>query len=68
MLYMVSTPSPHTKESIKASLECTRNNIIIHLYVYILVGCKHRASEGVFYIEGHGFVCQINEQVTFAHL
>ena len=31
-----------------------------------LVGCKHRASEGVFYIGGRGFVCQIIEQVTFA--
>ena len=32
----------------------------------ILVGCKHRASEGVFYIGGRGFVCQIIEPVTFA--
>ena len=31
-----------------------------------LVGCKHRASEGVFYIGGRGFVCQIIEPVTFA--
>ena len=29
----------------------------------ILVGCKHRASEGVFYIGGRG---QIIEAVTFA--
>ena len=27
---------------------------------------KHRASEGMFYIGGHGFVCQIIEAVTFA--
>ena len=33
-----------------------------------LVGCKHRASEGLFYIGGHGFVCQIIEPVTFARL
>ena len=34
----------------------------------ILVGCKHRASEGVFYIGGRGCVlCQIIEPVTFAH-
>ena len=32
----------------------------------VLVGCKHRASEGVFYIGGRGFVCQIIEPVTFA--
>ena len=31
-----------------------------------LVGCKHRASEGVFYIGGRRFVCQIIELVTFA--
>ena len=31
-----------------------------------LVGCKHRASEGMFYIGGCGFVCQIIETVTFA--
>ena len=30
------------------------------------VGCKHRASEGMFYIGGRGFVCQIIELVTFA--
>ena len=35
-------------------------------HVIILVGCKHRASEGVFYIGGRGFVCQIIEPVTFA--
>ena len=34
MLYMVSTPSLHTQESIKASLQCTINNIIIHIYIY----------------------------------
>ena len=33
----------------------------------ILVGCKHRASEDVFYIGGRGCVlCQIIEPVTFA--
>ena len=33
----------------------------------ILVGCKHRASEGVFYIGGCGCVlCQFIEPVTFA--
>ena len=32
----------------------------------ILVGSKHRASEGVFYIGGRRFVCQIIEPVTFA--
>ena len=37
------------------------------LYHTILVGCKHRASEGVFYIGGHGLVSQIIEPVTFAH-
>ena len=54
----------------------TRRNILEHLrhdvrpethnIIYILVGCKHRASEGVFYIGGRGFVCQIIEPVTFA--
>ena len=34
--------------------------------LYYIVGCKHRASEGVFYISGRGFVCQIIEPVTFA--
>ena len=32
----------------------------------LLVGCKHRASEGLFYIRGQGFVCQIIEPFTFA--
>ena len=33
----------------------------------ILVRCKHRASEGVFYIGGRGCVlCQFIEPVTFA--
>ena len=36
--------------------------------IVVLVGCKHRASEGVFYIGGRGFVCQIFEPVTFARL
>ena len=32
-----------------------------------LVGCKHRAREGVFYIGGRGCVlCQFIEPVTFA--
>ena len=32
-----------------------------------LVGCKHRASEGMFYIGGRSFVlCRFIEQVTFA--
>ena len=39
---------------------------IIILIIYILVGCKHRASEGVFYKGGRGFVGQIIEPVTFA--
>ena len=34
---------------------------------YILVGCKHWTSEGVFYIGGRGCVlCQFIESVTFA--
>ena len=34
----------------------------------ILVGCKHRASEGMFYIGDHSCVLhQIIEPVTFAH-
>ena len=37
---------------------------------YNIVGCKHRASEGVFegvfYIGGRRFVCQIIEPVTLA--
>ena len=33
----------------------------------ILVGCKHRASEGVFYIGGRCCVlCQFIELVTFS--
>ena len=32
----------------------------------LLVQCKHRASEGVFYIGGRGCVlCQFIESVTF---
>ena len=38
--------------------------LTMHIGIY-LVGCKHRASEGVFYIDGCGFVCQIIEPVTF---
>ena len=35
--------------------------------IIILVECKHRASEGVFYIGGHGCVLyQFIELVTFA--
>ena len=37
----------------------------IRSHIYILVGCTHQASEGVFYIGGRGFVCQIIELVTF---
>ena len=34
----------------------------------LLVGCKHRVSEGVFYIGCRGYVlCQFIEPVTFAH-
>ena len=29
-----------------------------------LVGCKHLASEGVFYIQGCGFVCQIIMKIS----
>ena len=40
---------------------------LIYCVLYILVGCKHRASEGVFYIGGRGCVwCQFIEPVTFA--
>ena len=40
---------------------------LICLNKYILVGCKHRASEGVFYTGGRGCVlCQFIEPVTFA--
>ena len=42
------------------------SNVLYITSKYILVGCKHRASEGVFYICGRGFVCQIIEPVTFA--
>ena len=34
--------------------------------IYILVGCKHRASEVLLYIGGRGLVSQIIEAVTFA--
>ena len=34
--------------------------------MYILVGCKHRASEVLLYIGGRGLVSQIIEPVTFA--
>ena len=36
------------------------------LLIESIVRCKHRVSEGVFYIGGRGFVCQIIEPVTFA--
>ena len=40
------------------------NNFVTHNK---LVGCKYRASEGVFYIGGRGCVlCQFIEPVTFA--
>ena len=44
------------------------NNIIHYVYqiIYILVGCKHRASEVLLYIGGRGLVSQIIEPVTFA--
>ena len=59
----------------KCGLSCVNYLLISSLYINgfcttqrgpTLVGCKHRASEGVFYIGGRGFVCQIIEQVTFA--
>ena len=31
-----------------------------------LIGCKHPASEGMFYIGSHRFVCRIIEPDTFA--
>ena len=34
--------------------------------IYILVGCKHRASEVLLYIGGRGLVNHIIEPVTFA--
>ena len=40
--------------------------ISIDMYVHILVGCKHRASEVLLYIGGRGLVSQIIEPVTFA--
>ena len=42
--------------------------VVVHPVINILlVGCKHRASEGVFYIGGRGCVLhQIIETVTFA--
>ena len=40
---------------------------IIKLYfILLLVGCKHQASEVLFYIGSRRFVCQIIEPVTFA--
>ena len=36
------------------------------MHLILLVGCKHRESEGVLYIGSRGFVCQIIELVTFA--
>ena len=45
---------------LSGSLSCVLNRVL-------LVGCKHRASEGVFYIGGRGCVlCQFIEPVTFA--
>ena len=36
------------------------------LFIIIVVGCKHPASEVLLYIGGHGLVSQIIEPVTFA--
>ena len=38
---------------------------VLYIYIYIIVGCKHQASEGVFCIGGREFVCQIIEPVMF---
>ena len=39
---------------------------LVLFIIILLVGCKNRANEGVFYIGGRGFVCQIIEPFTFA--
>ena len=49
-------------EGSELSSEVNRNSL------YILVGCKHRENEGVFYKGGRDCVlCQFIEPVTFAH-
>ena len=55
---------PHYENILHFSGNVCNNSVLI--FVIILVGCKHRASKGVFYIGGRGFVCQIIELVTFA--
>ena len=51
---------------------CARDRVNCTLYFisllhsFILVGCKHRASEVLLYIGGRGLVSQIIEPVTFA--
>ena len=57
---------PTTVMQLSRSLEISTEQVDIYSAIIILVGCKHRASEGVFYIGGRGFVCQIIEPVTFA--
>ena len=47
-------------------LVCVCMYVYVYILVQLLVGCKHRASEGMFYIGGCGFVCQIIDPVTFA--
>ena len=39
-------------------------SIVVKLNM-LLVGCKHRVSEGEFYIGGPNFVCQFIEPVMF---
>ena len=51
----------HFRENPSEKIVLGKNIIIL-----LLVGSKHQASEGVFYIGGSGFVCQIIEPVTFA--
>ena len=46
-----------------STLHCMCNDCSLP---YILVGCKHRASEVLLYIGGRGLVSQIIEPVTFA--
>ena len=50
------------------NIECTVCQVTRNIIIIInIVGRKHRASEGVFYIGSRRFVCQIIEPVTFAH-
>ena len=51
---------------VPASLSTEMSYACAYTRTYILVGCKHWANEGVFYIRGRGFVCLIIEPVTFA--